>query len=142
MNAPPVIYLVDDDEDDRLLFEESLREIDIPVTVQTFDNAYSFLKLMESTEKVVPHIVFLDLNMPLMNGEECLHKIRENVSWEGIKIIIYSTSMDIMKVEELKKAGANHYLKKPGSYDQLKRSLRDTIQRWTTTSVSNPPFIL
>jgi CheY-like chemotaxis protein len=61
----------------------------------------------------LPDVIFLDLNMPLMIGEECLADIRSEHRFASIPIVIYSTYMDRLKVEYLFEKGADRYLQKP-----------------------------
>ncbi|NNF20187.1 MAG: response regulator [Flavobacteriaceae bacterium] len=126
-NKPLHIVLADDDDDDRLLFTEALEETSIAATVTTFDNGVDLMAYLISDEPL-PDIIFLDLNMPLMNGEECLRDIRNEPDLKRIPIIIYSTSLDLDKVKTLRKRGANYYIQKPAYFHQLKMVLQRSIE--------------
>ncbi|TDQ32351.1 response regulator [Zeaxanthinibacter enoshimensis] len=127
-NKPLHIVLADDDDDDRLLFTEALEETSIPATVTTFDNGVDLMAYLINEDEALPDIIFLDLNMPLMNGEECLRDIRNEPSLKRIPIIIYSTSLDLDKVKVLRKRGANYYIQKPAYFHQLKMVLQRSIE--------------
>ena len=86
------IYLADDDADDRLLFEEALREVSDNVTVTTAKNGEQLMKFLGSAKLPPPHLIFLDLNMPLKNGFECLEEIKGDKNFTGSLVFIFSTS--------------------------------------------------
>ena len=66
------VYLADDDADDRLLFEEALMEISYDVILTTAKNGEQLMGILDQNTPPPPHLIFLDLNMPLKNGFECL----------------------------------------------------------------------
>jgi CheY-like chemotaxis protein len=111
------IILADDDEDDRDLFEEA---ISAHAHIQ-FDKAKDGMELMNklnSTENV-PHIIFLDLNMPGKNGKKCLEEIRSNKKFSHIPVVIYSTSSNNKDIDDTHALGANLYIRKPNSFQEL-----------------------
>ena len=105
-----LVYLADDDKEDRMFFKEALDEIDIDVCIEDFDNGVTLMDHLLKTENL-PDAIYLDLNMPLMNGEECLNDIRNEPKLSHITIIIYSTYVDESIIDRLHKNGANWYLK-------------------------------
>ncbi|MDX1364078.1 response regulator [Arenibacter latericius] len=121
------IFLADDDEDDRMLFSEALKEQRPDSIILTFDNGVDLMASLLDRDQKLPDIIFLDLNMPLMNGEECLDDIRRELSLAFIPVIIYSTYLDPQKVDAVRDGGANKYLKKPESYTKLKESLEKAL---------------
>ena len=121
------VFLVDDDEDDRKFFAEALQEADAKVQLILFANGKELLAHLRS-EKPLPDIVFLDLFMPEMNGEDCLSCIRSDNRFEYISVVIYSSVMNLYKVEALFKSGANRYLRKPTSFAVLKNALVKAIE--------------
>ncbi len=121
------IFLADDDEDDRQFFEEVLEEISPQIRFITFDNGVDLIQNLLKSANVSPDYIFLDLNMPLMDGEECLQEIRNLRHLDQIPIIIYSTAIDFSKAERLRDKGANLYLKKPNSFSELKKAILNCI---------------
>ena len=121
------VYLVDDDEDDRKLFSEALEEVGRNVQLNLFSGGEDLLNELLK-KKQLPNIIFLDLYMPRMDGEECLARIRANEKLDSVCVIMYSTVMDLERIEELFNAGANRYLKKPSSYPALKKALDKAIE--------------
>ncbi len=118
-----VIYLADDDEDDRILFLDAVEELNLPISVvQTFDGN----ELMNAlrTADYLPEIIFLDINMPCKNGFECLKEIRSaSGDLKKIKIVMLSTSSSSIHIKISYKLGADFYAVKPGSYQGLKELL-------------------
>ncbi|MFD2790436.1 Regulator of RpoS [Arenibacter antarcticus] len=122
------IFLADDDEDDRMLFSEALEEQCPNASILTFDNGVDLMANLLNKDQHLPDVIFLDLNMPMMNGEECLNDIRMEPKLANIPVIIYSTSLDPQQVETLRINGANRYLKKPENFNKLKLTLDRAIK--------------
>lgn len=133
------IFLADDDQDDRELFEEVLEELNQQIKFKAFDNGVDLMNhLANVNNKGLPDYIFLDLNMPLMDGEECLHQIRSNSQTKNIPVIIYSTSIDLSKAERLRDHGANLYLKKPNSFNALRDAIIKCIKELENLKSTNP----
>lgn len=75
----------------------------------------------------LPHLLFLDLNMPRKNGLECLKEIRSDKKLKGISIAIYSTSGTEKDMEETFRNGANVYITKPNDFNILKQILEKVV---------------
>lgn len=122
------ILLADDDEDDRALFSDALKEIYSRVKLTTAKNGVDLMKLLESWKGNLPDVLFLDLNMPLKNGFECLDEIKSEDRLKGMPVVILSTSSQKDTMEMLHRKQANVYIKKPGSYPELKTAIEDTLK--------------
>ncbi|WP_100614385.1 response regulator [Confluentibacter citreus] len=125
---PLLIYLADDDNEDRMLFKEALDDIDMNVSIEDFDNGVTLMVNLLDVNKPLPDMIYLDLNMPLMNGEECLNDIRNEPRLSHIPIVIYSNYADKSISDELQKKGANLYLVKPNSFKMLKNLLSRSLE--------------
>ena len=126
-NEPFHILLADDDADDRLLFKEALEELEIKPTVNTVNNGIELMAYLTKKDAPLPHLIFLDLNMPRKNGLECLKEIRSNEKLKDISIAIYSTSDNEKDIEETFLSGANVYLTKPDNFNMLKQLLYKAV---------------
>lgn len=124
------IFLADDDEDDRTFFEEALNEIPLNTKVSSFSDGVELMAELLS-EQPLPDMIFLDLNMPLMDGFECLQDIRNEANFQNIPVVIYSTSFHAAEVARLQEMGATRYLKKPSSFNQLKTLLYNCVNRYS-----------
>lgn len=117
------IILADDDEDDRMFFSDAFEELKINTKVQTCNDGVELMNYLNNDESVLPHVLFLDLNMPMKNGIECLEEIKANKRFDDIIIAIYSTSSSEEHIEETFIKGANIYIKKPSDFNELKKVL-------------------
>lgn len=128
MLLPPIlIYLADDDKEDRMLFKEALDAIGMNAYIEDFDNGVTLMVNLLNTTKPLPDVIYLDLNMPLMNGEECLNDIKDESRLSNIPIVIYSTYEDKTITDKLQKKGANLYIVKPNSFEKLKNVLTKSL---------------
>ena len=120
------VFLVDDDRDDREIFIEALAEIDDSLNCITAENGEDAIKKLH-TGVFVPNFIFLDLNMPLMNGRECLIEIKNIERLQGTPIIIYTTSSLQKERDELVKLGATKFITKPTNFNELCHSLKGVL---------------
>lgn len=108
------IYLADDDEDDRLIFEEAITEISGNIKLVKVTDGIKLMQLL-SEVKTTPNIIFLDLNMPFQSGRETLKLLRSSKLYAKIPVVIYSTSTNPTDINDTFAAGASLYLEKPYS---------------------------
>lgn len=130
LNETPIthILLADDDDDDRALFSDALQEIYSRVKLTTAKNGADLMQLLDTWKGSLPDVIFLDLNMPLKNGFECLDEIKSEQRLKELPIVILSTSAQKETVEMLHKKQANVYIKKPGSFPELKNAIEQTLK--------------
>jgi CheY-like chemotaxis protein len=113
------VLLADDDEDDRVFFEEAIAEVAPNVNVTGVPDGERLLNHLLNANQL-PHMIFLDLNMPIKNGWDCLKEIRSHDKLKHLPIIIYSTSASRENVDETYHIGASLYIRKPDSFSDLK----------------------
>jgi CheY-like chemotaxis protein len=119
---PIHILLADDDEDDRELFEEMLNDFSVSAFLTTVEDGEELMsKLSESKDCPPPHLIFLDINMPLKNGITCLQEIRNNKKFDGVPVFMFSTSQHIEDIETTYKYGANLYIPKALFFSEQKQ---------------------
>jgi CheY-like chemotaxis protein len=121
------ILLADDDEDDRTLFTDALQEIYTGVKLTTAKNGVDLMRLLIAWRGSLPDVIFLDLNMPLKNGFECLDEIKAEDKLRALPVIIISTSTQRETFDLLKEKKASMYIKKPGTYPELKSVIEKTL---------------
>ncbi len=117
------IFLTDDDFDDCLFFSEALQELKDPVKLTVLNDGVKLMEALDNDENILPEIIFLDLNMPKMNGFECLSKIRATDKFNNTSIIIFSTNSNSDIVEKTYSGGANFYICKPHCFTQFKKTI-------------------
>jgi CheY-like chemotaxis protein len=105
------LLLVDDDIDDVESLTDIILEISPDIKISAAKNGNEMMSLLES-EKQLPDFIFLDLNMPIKTGFECLQEIRSNEKWKAIKIIILTTSTHREQINEVYKMGGRSLYKK------------------------------
>ena len=139
------IILADDDEDDRNFFSEAFDELKMKTKVTVFNDGLQLMEFLNLTKSVLPHILFLDLNMPFKSGIECLNEIKLNDRFKDIAIAIYSTSASDEDVEATFINGANIYIKKPSDFNTLKKILKDVVTinwQYQTSDLNKDNFLL
>lgn len=104
--------LVDDDEDDKEIFLLALTEVNPAIKCVLASDGYEALSMLEDTA-FIPDYIFLDLNMPLMSGKECLTALREKPHLTDVPVIIFSTSASQKDIDDTKALGASSFITKP-----------------------------
>lgn len=127
MSYPHSIFLIDDDIDDAEFFREALQKIDPAIQFHSTVNGETARMQLVSLRAVLPEFIFLDLNMPRINGKELLKELRKDATFENIRIVIYSTTISQRDMKETLELGANDFLIKPTSLDGLVTGLKDVL---------------
>ncbi|HLN96378.1 MAG TPA: response regulator [Flavobacterium sp.] len=139
------ILLADDDEDDRLFFKDAIEELKVRTVVNTVNDGVQLMDYLNAPDVQLPHVVFLDLNMPRKDGMECLKEIRADARLKDLSIAIYSTSSSEEDIEETFVRGANIYIKKPNDFTALKKILSEVISlnwQYHTSGLNKENFLL
>lgn len=110
--------LADDDADDALLFCEALTNIATVMECYKVENGKEVFKFLESPIDN-PDVIFLDINMPIMNGWDCLKKLKDNPVYSTIPTIMYSTSSAKKDIDLAYSLGALLFLTKPEDFKEL-----------------------
>ncbi|MEO5600453.1 MAG: response regulator [Cyclobacteriaceae bacterium] len=112
------ILLVDDDQDDLEIFQEAAAMVVPGITCLTAQDGNKSLALLE-TLSPLPKYIFLDVNMPKMDGKEFLQIVKNSPRWKDISIIIYSTSTHKSEFGQFFKLGVSHFITKPSEFNLL-----------------------
>ncbi|MFD0991504.1 response regulator [Mariniflexile jejuense] len=139
------IILADDDEDDRLFFTDAFEELNMNTKVTTFNDGVELMAYLNSDDAILPNVLFLDLNMPIKSGIECLNEIKANSKMNDIAIAIYSTSASEEDIEDTFVLGANIYIKKPSSFKDLKKVLSEVVSinwQYHTNGLNKDNFLM
>lgn len=141
-NTPRIIYLADDDEDDRLLFLDAVQELSLPVTVKASEDGNQLLNTLFKADEALPEIIFLDINMPVKNGFQCLEEIRSK-QFNDIKVIMLSTSRSPDNINLSYQLGADFYAVKPSTFQELKKLLQSILTiDWSAPVRNKTQFLL
>ena len=122
------ILLADDDEDDTFLFTEALEHIPIEIKLDIAENGIKLMHKLKN-DNSIPDLIFLDMNMPVKNGLECLTEIRNSDLFREVPVIVLSTSVAGHLLESAYKEGANLYIQKPTSFYSLVEVLKKCLLR-------------
>lgn len=118
-----IFFLADDDGDDTELFREALTVVDENIICHCVGNGKEVLELLKRSDRP-PHLIFLDVNMPVMNGWQCLVKLKDDSAYRDIPVIMYSTSSYQREKIIASELGALGFITKPSDYRELKRILQ------------------
>lgn len=125
----PNILLVEDTEDDAYFFKRRLQKSGLDCTVHHVADgaqAVAFLRNAAASQpKAFPHVIFLDLKMPVMNGFEVLEWLRKQTFGTQFQVIVLSGSEHQNDKDRAGQLGAAEYLVKPVRASDLDRLLRD-----------------
>jgi CheY-like chemotaxis protein len=122
----PTCFLIDDDDDDRYIFQVALSEIDNCYTCLSASDGVAAVEQL-SGSPVMPDFIFLDVNMPRMSGHECLIRLREIPHLVQTPIFIYTTSVNKKEHSWFLKNGASGVLIKPTSMMSLVTMLKEIV---------------
>jgi CheY-like chemotaxis protein len=129
MNRKRLCFLIDNDEDDRELFGLALQEIDQNFEYATACSGPEAIERLQSDPSFLPSIVFIDMNMPLMNGVQCLHSLRNFEQVRNIPVYLYTTSSNPRWTDEAAGNTATGVLTKPASFSELVALLASVLQQ-------------
>jgi len=136
------ILLVEDNPADANLFQMAMRDTDdIRVHVSCVSDggqALNFLhKRAEHVEAPRPDLIFLDLNLPIVDGREVLERVKTDLRLVDIPIIVLSTSGSKIDISQSYQRGANSYMVKPADVNTLFKMIHECRCYWFQTVVLN-----
>lgn len=120
------ILLIDDDEDDQELFTAAIRQVAASVECFVTESAQAALRMLESREVNVD-LIFLDLNMPVMSGQEFLAEKNRRAALSDIPVVILSTSSSTDMIEKTSAMRIKKFVTKPNSFTELKSILSQIL---------------
>lgn len=130
-----IVWIIDDDDDDRALFTDALKVIGNSYACVSVGDGQKAVELLNDARTTLPDLIFLDLNMPRLNGKECLAEIKKLPRVSHIPVIMYSTTKRMEDVEETKKLGAAYFLTKPALFNDICDAIRLILEtKWGNDS--------
>jgi len=135
---PLNILLADDDIDDCDFFKSALEKFPLSPNLITVNEGEQLMRQLTNEENELPHVLFLDLNMPRKNGFECLSEIKLSEKLRQIPVIIFSTSYEQGVVDLLYKNGAQYFIRKPSDFFQLKKIIQLALALIDQQNISQP----
>ncbi|MCD9014145.1 response regulator [Parachryseolinea silvisoli] len=135
MSKATKILLADDDRDDREIFSDTLASVDANVVYEGVEDGGEAIEAL-SDDANRPNIIFLDINMPVMNGWDVLRKLKGDSTYDDIPVIIYSTSSGEKEKRTAFDLGALCFVTKPDSVKLIKAMLEIVISKVKSNDVS------
>jgi len=128
MNNPIVCLLIDDDTEDQEIFMMALKNLDHDVKCIMEKNAINALNSLKSG-LVSPDFIFVDLNLPLMNGKEFIVEMRKLVDFDAVQLVAYSSSSH--EKHNSLRLGATHFFSKPTTIPLLEEALNGIFNEYS-----------
>jgi len=120
------IILAEDDEDDRLLFLDAMGDIANDVPVQVAVNGDELMQMLKARVHS-PEMIFLDLNMPVKDGFQCLEEIKADDKLKDTTVVILTTSRNPADISRAYTLGATLFVTKPVDFSALQSTIRNII---------------
>ncbi len=122
------LMIVDDDDDDRFLFKLAVQQMRPYYEYCQAHSGNQALQYLRRAQKL-PEFIFLDINMPLMSGVECLKELKTDERLKRIPVIMYTTSNYGKDIQACLNLGAVYYLHKPSNVSRLAEEIHIAIRR-------------
>jgi CheY-like chemotaxis protein len=136
MNALEIL-LVEDNAADAKLTIIALQEANVSNKIVLLRDGNEALEyIFGSIEDRVPKVIFLDLKMPKVNGNEVLAKLKQDERTRKIPVVMFTSSQEPRDIKECFDLGANSYLVKPVDYDDFSKVVKSMGQYWTLLNIT------
>ncbi len=122
-------FFIDDDADDRELFCEAVGAIHPEIDCRTASTGLEALSYLFDNPDFLPDCIFLDMNMPMLNGVESLGEIRKIPKLQQTRIYLFSTMASSSLREQASAFGATGFLEKPSSMQQMNQMLTRILEQ-------------
>ncbi len=131
------ILLAKDDIDDCNFFNKALKAEPKDTHLTTVHDGEQLMNYLSENSENLPHILFLDINMPRKNGFECLEEIKQNEKLKDLPVVMFSTTKQQGIIDLLFKQGADIFVRKPSSLSELIQILDHALPIATGSVFSN-----
>jgi CheY-like chemotaxis protein len=120
------ILVIDDDLDDQEIFLTAMAMVSGSIECTTANSGIDALDMLNK-KHITPDLIFLDLNMPVMTGQQFLAEIKKKEGLDSIPVIVLSTTSHHLTIENTKALGAADFITKPDKFDHLVNILRNIV---------------
>jgi CheY-like chemotaxis protein len=122
------ILLIDDNADDQKIFVAAVNQVSADIICTVPSNASPALEQI-NTMQLKPDLLFLDLNMPVMNGQQFMFEFKKNAANLSIPIIVFSTSYHLPTIQLMKSMGAIDFITKPEGFNERVQILTGILMK-------------
>lgn len=129
-NKKITIYIVDDDEEDRVLAQESLHKIEKDINIVHVGEGDELINKILENGISSPTIVLLDIKMGRKDGTEILTEIRAHKDLNAIPIVMYTSSNSENEILKCYQLGANSYVVKPIGMAEMDKTMKLFTNYW------------
>jgi CheY-like chemotaxis protein len=133
VNLPvQTVFIADDDADDQLFFRDALSAVYPSIKLEAVQDGTELLALLSHLR---PDLIFLDLDMPGLNGLQTMQQIRNNTLHASLPIVVFSSTSRASNIDTAYEMGADLFFIKPPSFGELKSAIKAMLQLdWTDAS--------
>lgn len=123
------VFLVDDDQDDRMIFRLIFQEYQVKRELIEMSDGIQFMEYLDTCHRdQIPALIFLDKNMPRMDGMQVLQLLKANFVYRHIPVVILSNSRATLDKSEAYRMGANFFITKPSHITDLRKMIEDLLK--------------
>lgn len=126
---PKITILIDDDVDDIQFLREALLDVDQDVVCHDFLSPLDAIETLAKNESLAPDFVFIDFNMPNLNGFECLLQLKAMPKMSNTRFIINSTYVDDSMKDKFLSNGAFYVFQKPYKVQSYLKILSQVLKK-------------
>jgi CheY-like chemotaxis protein len=134
------ILIAEDDADDRYLIGTAFTEKGYSEKIDFVENGVELLSYLDNIlltnpdEKNLPCVILLDLNMPKKDGREALKELKQHPIFKKIPVIVFTTTKNEIEIKRCYELGANSYVVKPLTFDELLMVVENIRSYWFKTA--------
>ena len=122
-----LIFLIDDDTDDQEIFSIIVAEAFPQISCVFANDGIAALEKLQKKPALRPDLIFIDINMPRMNGMQCLTEIKKLKDFSDIPVYMYSTAAEPAMVESCMSKGAVGFIRKEVNPEMLQKKIAEII---------------
>jgi CheY-like chemotaxis protein len=139
------IIAADNDEGTIIFFKNIFKSLKIGIKSHCFSNNGELMEYLDSKEAIIPELVFIKYNISGKSSMECLNELKADPRFNNMVIAMYADQISENEIEEIQVNGANIFMKKPETYEGLKKSLTEIITinwQYHTSGLNKDNFIM
>ncbi|ONG57895.1 hypothetical protein BKE38_03770 [Pseudoroseomonas deserti] len=135
----PSVLIAEDNGFDQLILKRAFKAAELGVVVRFVEHGEALISYLSSgfendvvglADRVLPAVIFLDLNMPVADGWEALRQLRADPRWTDIPVIVMSTLAHEGDIAKVYASGASGYFTKPSSFSDMVAAIRTSVAPW------------